>query len=149
MIDSLEYLLKHSDLNVLEFDIHTRNTLSTFNRTVPFYIMSYHKSGEAKLRIGETVFPITPGTVILIPPNIKHDHYKETENETIFFWSHFTFTIANIIDVLSIFHLPVTFKLNNFEEFEKVFLEFRKATIDTNFLFSSIFKKAKALEILY
>jgi AraC family transcriptional regulator of arabinose operon len=149
MIDSLDYLLKNSDLNVLEFDIQTRKEMKTYNRTRPHYIMSYHKKGDAKLRIGEKIYTITPGTVVLIPPNVEHDHYKDSDEETVFFWSHFTFAIGNVIDVLGIFHFPITFKLKDSIGFEKVFLEFVQATHNPNFLSSSILKKAKALEILY
>ncbi|MBS4195703.1 AraC family transcriptional regulator [Lederbergia citri] len=150
MIDnSMNFLLKYADLNVLECDIHTRTEMMTINRVLSCYIMSYHKSGEAKLRIGKNVYPITPGTVVLVPPNVEHDHYKESDEETIFFWSHFTYGIAGVLDVLGLFHFPITFKLKDSTEFEKVFIEYKKSIESSEFLISTILKKAKELELLY
>lgn len=134
---------------MIEFDIHVRKKMETLNRTRPFYIMSYHKKGEAKLRIGEKVYSILPGTVMLIPPNIEHDHYKESEDDTTFFWCHFTYEIGNVIDVLKIFNIPITFEIKNSEDFERVFLQYKQLMEDTSFLHSTILKKAKAYEILY
>lgn len=149
MHSSFNCLFQHATLNIVEFDINSRKEMKTFKRTTPYYIMSYHKKGEAKLRIGETVHSITPGTVILIPPHVEHDHFKESEDDTTFFWCHFTYDIGNVIDVLTIFNIPIISKIKNSEEFERVFMQYKELMIDLNFLSSTILKKAKEYEILY
>lgn len=145
----LDFLLTRAELNVLEFDIHRRNEMSTFNRVVPYYIMSYHKAGRAKLRVGDRHYEIEPGTVICLPPNVEHDHYKDTKEETEFLWWHFTYDIAGVMDALKMFDIPVTFRLRNTERFEEVFHQFVQCTSGTSYLPQSILKQAKALELLY
>ena len=145
----IDYLLQSAELTIVEFDIHERKEMKTFNRTLPSYVMSYIKKGEAKLRIKDEVYHLAPGTVVIIPPHIKHDHYKETNDETIFLWCHFTYEIGSALDVLKIFNLPITFKLQNPEMFERVFVDFVEITDSQDFLIKTILKKAKSYEILY
>jgi AraC family transcriptional regulator, arabinose operon regulatory protein len=145
----IDYLLQSAELTIVEFDIHERNEMKTFNRTLPSYVMSYIKKGEAKLRIKDEVYHLAPGTVVIIPPHIEHDHYKETNDETIFLWCHFTYEIGSALDVLKIFNLPITFKLQNPEMFERVFVDFVEITDSQDFLIKTILKKAKSYEILY
>jgi AraC family transcriptional regulator of arabinose operon len=145
----LDILLQNAVLHIIEFDIHTRTEMRTYNRTRPCYVMSYHKKGNAKLKIGDEIYSIVPGTVMLIPPNCQHDHYKENADESVFLWSHFTFEIAGVIDVLKFFQIPVTFKLKDSEEFEKVFMQYNELKQQTGFLPQTILRKAKALELIY
>jgi AraC family transcriptional regulator of arabinose operon len=155
LLNNLEFLLRNAVLNIVEFDIHTRTEMRTFNRVRPHYVMSYHKKGTAKLRVGGDTYSIVPGTVVLIAPYLEHDHYKDTNDESVFLWCHFTFEIANIIDVLKIFHIPITFKLSNPEQFEQVFLQYKdlisskELVTETGLQPTAILKKAKELEILY
>lgn len=145
----IDYLLESAELTIVEFNIHERNEMKTFNRTLPSYVMSYIKKGEAKLKIRDEVYHLAPGTVVIIPPHIEHDHYKETNDETIFLWCHFTYEIGSALDVLKIFNLPITFKLQNPEIFERVFVDFVEITDSQDFLIKTILKKAKSYEILY
>jgi AraC family transcriptional regulator of arabinose operon len=145
----LDLLLQNAVLNIIEFDINTRHEMKTYNRVRSCYVMSYHKKGNAKLRINDEVYAIVPGTVILIPPNIAHDHYKENADESIFLWSHFTFEIAGVIDVLKLFQIPITFKLKDSVEFEKVFMQYNELKKQSGFLPRTILRKAKALELIY
>lgn len=145
----LEFLLKSAELNVVEFDTDKRNEMKTYNRTLPYYVMSYHKSGRAKLRVGKDTYSIEPGTVICLPPNVEHDHYKDTNDETVFLWWHFTYEIAGSMDVLKMFQIPVTFRLQDEEQFESVFNQFIQATSKNGYLPLSILRQAKALELLY
>ncbi|MFP5115931.1 helix-turn-helix domain-containing protein [Bacillaceae bacterium C204] len=149
MGQQIDFLLQSAELSIVEFDIHIRTEMKTFNRRLSCYVMSYIKKGEAKLRVGKDEYMLLPGTVVIIPPYIEHDHYKETEEETIFLWCHFTYEIGNALDVLKIFNLPITFKLTNSEEFEKVFLEYKNISFTEDFLIKTILKKAKSHEILY
>ena len=148
-LDQLKFLLGHAELKVLEFDTHTRTEMKQFGRCVPYAIMSYHKTGEAKLRIDDTVHHIGPGTVVYIPPNVEHDHYKCTPEATVFLWWHFDYKIANLVDVLQLFHIPQTFKLKNNDQFEYVFQQFMDSTQDAKILPSTVLKQAKAMELLY
>ncbi|RED64054.1 AraC family transcriptional regulator [Cohnella lupini] len=149
MSDQLGLLLRHAELNVIEFDMNRRTEMRTINRTLPWYVMSYHKQGTAKLRVGEECYTITPGTVICIPPNVMHDHYKETQEETEFLWWHFTFEIAGVMDAMKMIRIPYVFKLHNSLYFEKVFMEFLDSTAQKRSLPSSILEHAKSLELLY
>ncbi|MDF2964523.1 MAG: AraC family transcriptional regulator [Paenibacillus sp.] len=145
----LDFLLRSAELNINLFDISTRTEMKTMNRIRPSYVMSYHKRGTSKLRIGNTVHKIEPGTVILIPPYVEHDHYKEGMDETVFLWCHFTFEIAGIIDVLKIFEFPITFQLKERrDDFEKLFVQYKELISSKGFP-ETILKKAKELELLY
>jgi AraC family transcriptional regulator of arabinose operon len=150
MSDRLGSLLRHAELQIVEFDIHRRIEMNTFNRTLPWYVMSYLKSGSAKLRIGGDVTTIAPGTVTFIPPNVEHDHYKDTPDEAEFLWWHFTYEIAGVMDAMKMFQIPYVFRLQNNESFEKVFMEFMEsADAETSSLPLSILTQAKSLELLY
>lgn len=149
MDQHLDYLLKSAELNVVEFDIDRRTEMKTFGRTLPYYVMSYHKEGFAKLRVGEQTLSIEPGTVVYVPPHLEHDHYKDSDEETVFLWWHFTYEIAGVMDVMKMFQIPFTFKLQNKEQFEEVFLQFKQSTSTSGYLPRSVLKQAKALELLY
>lgn len=60
-MNQLKFLLGHAELKVLEFDAHTRTEMKQFGRCVPYSIMSYHKTGEAKrgamVVSGKTKYP--------------------------------------------------------------------------------------------
>lgn len=141
-------LLRNAQLEITDFDIHVRKEMKTFKRTVPSYIVSYHKKGEAKLRIGNETYDIQPGSVVYIPPHVEHDHFKTTFDETVFLWWHFTYKIAGVFDALRIFSIPYVFPLSNKEEFENVFHQLKNVIHDGKPL-SPILKQAKALELLY
>ncbi|MBB3128520.1 AraC-like DNA-binding protein [Paenibacillus rhizosphaerae] len=150
MSDRLGSLLRHAELQIVEFDVHSRNEMKTFNRTLPWYVMSYLKSGSAKLRIDGEVKTLAPGTVIFIPPNVEHDHYKDSPEETVFLWWHFSYEIEGIMDAMKMFQIPYVFQLQNNDYFEKVFMEFMgSAEAETPSLPLSILKQAKSLELLY
>ncbi|SEO87551.1 AraC family transcriptional regulator [Paenibacillus sp. OV219] len=153
MSESLNMLLEHASLHIQQFDIHSRRELKVLSRVLPYYVMSYHKEGKATLRIGDVIYPIDTGHVVLIPPNIEHDHYKDTNEESVFLWWHFTFQIAGLIDVFRLFQLPLIFKLENTSEFEQAFLQFQNSANSRNaapgFLPTRILEKAKSLELLY
>ncbi|SFJ93772.1 AraC-type DNA-binding protein [Paenibacillus sp. UNC496MF] len=150
MSDRLGSLLRHAELQIVEFDIHRRIEMNTFNRTLPWYVMSYLKSDSAKLRISGDVTTIAPGTVTFIPPNVEHDHYKDTPDEAEFLWWHFTYEIAGVMDAMKMFQIPYVFRLQNNEFFEKVFMEFMEsADAGMSSLPLSILTQAKSLELLY
>ncbi|MCJ7842094.1 AraC family transcriptional regulator [Lederbergia sp. NSJ-179] len=147
--DNLQYILERSELHLIEFDIHVRNEMSFMKRSLPYYVMSYHKKGQAKLRLNNEIKEIYPGTVIFIPPHHEFDHYMDTTMETEFLWWHFTLKVGNTIDILRLFQFPHTFTLNNRDYFESIFSEFIRASEQGNYLTRTILKKAKAYELLY
>lgn len=147
--NQLEQLLSHAELHVLEFNIHQRREMKTFKRCVPYYIVSYHKTGYAKLRVGDQIYTISPDTVICIPPYMEHDHYKTSNEETVFLWWHFRFQIANVVDVMKMFSLPLVFKLQDSRHFEEVFHQFMQSSDRARYLPATILKQAKAWELLY
>jgi AraC family transcriptional regulator of arabinose operon len=149
LIDHLQRLLKGAVLSIVDFNIQTRSEMRTFSRTLPWYVMSYHKEGKANLRVGGKKYEISPGTVILIPPHAVHDHFKDSEGDTVFLWWHFTYEIAGVFDVLKMFDIPITFTLKNSEEFERVFQQFMNSMTSTGHLPAAILQEAKALELLY
>jgi AraC family transcriptional regulator of arabinose operon len=149
MHHQLKLLLGYAELNVVSFDVHTRTEMQTFGRSVPYSVMSYHKKGEAKLRIKDVTYRIEPGTVVYIPSNVEHDHYKTSCEETVFIWWHFTYEIAKMVDVLKLFHIPYIFKLKDSAHFENVFEQLRNSSAHSKTLPSEILKQAKALELLY
>lgn len=149
MLDALDFLSEHAELKIFLFDVSSRVEMKTFNRTRPHYVMSYHKQGSAKLRVGQETYSITPGTVICIPPNVEHDHYKETDEETVFLWWHIKYEIGNVIDVLRLFQIPLVYQLKDASHFERVFGEFMESSSNKGPWPSTILKKAKALELLY
>ncbi|MBO0794265.1 MAG: helix-turn-helix domain-containing protein [Ktedonobacteraceae bacterium] len=149
MENQLELLLKHAELQVVEFNVHQRREMQTFNRTLPYYILSYHKKGYAQLRVGDQHYTVAPGMVICIPPYVEHDHYKGTHEESVFLWWHFKFQIAGVVDVMKMFSLPLIFRLHDSERFEQVFHQFMESTAPSRYLPSTILKQAKAWELLY
>ncbi|SDW98211.1 AraC family transcriptional regulator [Paenibacillus sp. CF384] len=150
MSDSLSDLLRHAELQIIQFDVHRRDEMKTLNRTLPFYVMSYLKSGSAKLRIDGEEMELEPGTVAFIPPNVAHDHYKDTSDPTEFLWWHFTFEIEGVMDVMNMFQIPFVFHLQDHVYFEKVFMEFMEsADARMHSLPRSILTRAKSLELLY
>ncbi|WP_308635871.1 helix-turn-helix transcriptional regulator [Paenibacillus silvisoli] len=143
-------LLQQAELNVSEFAVHTRREMSFRNRTFTSeYMMSYHKSGTAKLRIGEAVYDIVPGSVIFIPPHLVHDQYKDTDDEAVILWWHFTYKVERVLDVLPIFQIPYIYQLKQTERFETVFEQLMESRRNASSLPAAILQKAKSLELLY
>ncbi|MFC3773434.1 AraC family transcriptional regulator [Paenibacillus sp. GCM10012303] len=143
-------LLETAELNVLQFDIHRLRAMNYRNRVFEhYYMMTYVKSGSAKLRVRDRIYEITPGTVIFIPTFLEHDQYMDSEEETEFLWWHFTYKIHNRIDVLPFLQIPYLYTLRNHERFEAVFDEFMCSTAREGRLPNIILHKAKSLELLY
>lgn len=146
----LTHLLKNAELDVILFGVHTRTDMNYRNRAfTSHYMMSYHKSGFAKLRVDDDVYTISPGSVIFIPPHLAHDQYKENNEEAVILWWHFTFKVEKVLDVLTLFDIPYIYTLKHGERFEAVFDQFMQCTQSSNALPVTILQKAKSLELLY
>lgn len=150
--ETINLLLRKADLNLLLFDRNHRTVMEFYGRQFPFYVMSYHKTGTAKLRINqEHVYEIPPKTVILIPPNVLHDHYKDSSENTEFMFWHFTFMIDNVFDVLQFFQIPIIFPLKHYQQFELTFARYLDELKQqkSGYLLGPILEKAKSYELLH
>ncbi len=148
--DILAALLETAELKLLTFDIHRRREMNYRHRVFrDFYMMTYVRRGSAKLKVRDEVYPIPPGTVILIPPFLEHDQYMDSDEETDFLWWHFTYKIHQVFDVLPLFNPPYIYPLHNREKFERVFDELMEAASGEGSIPRIILQKAKSLELLY
>jgi AraC-like DNA-binding protein len=149
--NALSSLLAAAELKVLKFDNHRLRAIDYRNRVLrDYYMMTYVRSGSAKLRVGERVYVISPGTVIFIPPGLTHDQYKDSDEETEFLWWHFTFKIQNVIDVLPFLRIPYIYPLRDHRRFEAVFDELMRTQRSSGRLLPTVLlQKAKSLELLY
>ncbi|WP_168735575.1 helix-turn-helix domain-containing protein [Cohnella fermenti] len=150
--ETIHFLLRKAELNILAFEQNRRTKMGFMNRRLPFYVMSYHKEGTAKLRIGgDQLIEVPPKTVLFIPPFVLHDHFKDTGERTEFMYWHFTFMIDRVFDVLQFFQIPYQFPLRNFKLFEETFAGYL-AELErpkTGFPLGPILEKAKSYELLY
>lgn len=151
MYEQARELFERAELRLYKFDIHRRTSINIRNRTLTsFYMMTYVKEGTAKLKVGSEIRTIPPGSVILIPPGVEHDQFKDTPDETEFLWWHFTYTLENVVDVLRWFQLPYLYALDDTGAFEAIFADLMTRTQPgSGGLLSPILQKAKALELLY
>jgi AraC family transcriptional regulator of arabinose operon len=149
MNEYLPLLLEKADLNIIRYDMNTRTEMGYYKRILPCRMVSYLRKGNAKLRVGNIVYDIKPRSVVFLPENLEHDHYKDSSYETEFMWWHFKFEVENVLDVLKIFSIPYVFMLQDYNKFEHVFEQFIESTKVSGVLPNSILKKARALELLY
>ncbi|MDR6550229.1 AraC family transcriptional regulator [Paenibacillus qinlingensis] len=148
--DVISALLETADLHILKFDNHNRVEMNYRNRILEeYYMMTYIRKGTAKLKVLEKVYHLSPGTVIFIPPHLKHDQYKDSDEETEFLWWHFTYMIQHVVDVLPFLQIPYTYSLKNHQKFEEVFDELMLSMSRKGHLPNVILQKAKSLELLY
>ncbi|MBD2848507.1 helix-turn-helix domain-containing protein [Paenibacillus sp. IB182496] len=149
MNDSLLRLLEHAEIRVLAFDHHVRREIGIYKRTLStYYMMTYIKRGSAQLRVGEAVYPLSPGKVILIPPGLEHDQFKDRDDETELLWWHFTYRLGNQLDIMALFDLPFVYEMDRTEAFEQAFSELMKPDDGPGAIPAALYRKAKRLEIL-
>ncbi|RAP73654.1 helix-turn-helix transcriptional regulator [Paenibacillus montanisoli] len=141
-------LMEKASLHMLGHDLHRRTEMRQVNRKLPFYVVSYIKSGSCRLRISGKDYYAGPGDVVFIPPFEVHDHVKDTDEETEFLWWHFTLQVAESIDALQAFRFPIIFRLPQPEKFEAAFHEYCRIADGMASLSNSLMKKAKALELV-
>ncbi|QHT60826.1 AraC family transcriptional regulator [Paenibacillus lycopersici] len=141
-------LIEKASLHIVQHDLHRRSELQQRNRVLPFYVVSYIKEGSCRLRLGGRDYQAKQGDVLFVPPNALHDHVKDSAEETVFLWWHFTLNIAGCMDALQLFHFPPVFRLPDPERFERAFLEYRRCAEQPASLADSLMKGAKALELI-
>lgn len=113
----LEQIIQISDLEIMEYKLETRRELSNRNRVFPFYVMSYLQKGEAVLELNGKSYETGPGSIVIIPENVRHSHYKTDRKPTTFLWWHFRFRIQYAVDALRLLNFPVVSYLKDREEF--------------------------------
>lgn len=147
MSDNAVELLKMADLQIIEYNIQHLNSMSNLNRVFPFYVMSYLQNGEACLSVDGKTYHTGAGSIILVPPNTRHDHYKEDTNETTFLWWHFKFTVASVVDAIKVLRLPLVSYLSHNDRFEQTFYRFYNSA-NLNSLSSLLMHRACGLELM-
>lgn len=147
MPDTVIELLKMADLEIIEYNINRLYSMSNLNRVFPFYVMSYLQSGEACLSVDGKIYYTGPGSIILVPPGTKHDHYKADTGETTFLWWHFKFSIASVVDAVKILKLPLVSYLSHRDRFEEAFYRFYNSN-KLNSLSSLLMHRACGLELM-
>lgn len=144
----LEQIIQNADLEICEYDIETRREMDNRNRKLPYYVMSYLKSGCAVLEINGKVYETEAGSIVIIPANVLHSHYKVDRKPTTFLWWHFIFQMSQTIDVLKILNFPVVSQLKNREEFESIFSRFYNGRRNMNKVSEVLMNRACGLELM-
>ena len=149
-----EWIMNNSKLDIIEYNITEYSesqydgTMSS-NRIMPYCVMSYIKKGCAEARINGKNYITNAGSLLLVPPYLKHDHYiPKGAGTTIFLWWHFNFRIGNIVDVMRLIRFPVTIKVNNVSIFESTFQQYINLFVQKPTIANIIMRQAKALEIM-
>lgn len=148
MNDLLSKMINYANLEILEFDVTPRDVMEVYNRVVPYSIMSYLKCGKAYVAYNGKKIVTEPGTVVILPSNLKHDHVVIPGERALFLWWHFRFTVADSFDLLKLFDFPAIFALENAEKFEEFFLQYIELQKQPDSIENIIMKKAKSLEVM-
>lgn len=141
-------LIENAEMQMLMYDYHKRSDLQQRGRELPCYIVSYIKSGSSRLRLGDKDYCARAGDVLFIPANVRHDHVKDTAEETEFLWWHFNLRIAGAIDALAPFQFPVCFRLSESDRFERVFHEYLRCAAANRSVADVLMKSAKSIELI-
>lgn len=144
----LEQIIQNATLEIVEYDMETRREMNTRDRKLPYYVMSYLKSGNAILEIDGTVYETGAGDIAIIPANVLHSHYKVDRKPTTFLWWHFIFRMSYAVDVLKILNFPVVSQLDNREEFESIFSRFYNGSRNMNKVSEVLMHRACGLELM-
>lgn len=136
-------------LEIIDFNVHERTRLDTYDRIVPYYVMSYMKEGSSTIRYRDREYVAHEGDVIIVPPHIRHDHYMGSSRHTVFLWWHFNLTIGDHLDVLRFIKEPTIFTVEHRRDFEEQFLEYcNLQRRERHTLSSHLLRRAKALEVM-
>ncbi len=144
----LEQIIQNANLEVVEYNMETRREMNTRDRKLPYYVMSYLKSGCAILEIDGTVYETGEGSIGIIPANVIHSHYKTDRKPTTFLWWHFIFKMSYAVDVVKILDFPVVSHLKNRGEFENIFSRFYNGSKNMNKISEVLMQRACGLELM-
>lgn len=143
-----EWLINKSNLNIIEFNVETREPYMSDYRDFDYYVMSYVQSGEACAILDGERIEQPAGILMLIPPHCVHKHYvPEGKGPTSFLWWHFTITVGKL-DVLRLVQFPMFTELKKPEAFEQIFYEYLQLREGPTSLSGIMYRKAKEFEIM-
>ncbi len=148
MESNFEQLIDMADLTIDAYGIHVRKNMRTMNRKLPYYVMSYLQAGVAVLEIGGERYELDEGSIVLIPRDTLHSHYKIDAESSTFLWWHFNCTLFDKVDILQLLNFPLVSTLKNRTEFEHIFYRFANADRSRNPISRRLLKKASSLELL-
>lgn len=150
MFDRWRWIINNAVLNVVSSDIHVHgDDFHTFNRLYPFHVMSYIKEGYAEATVGDNLYPHKSGQLLLIPPQVRHDHYIPNSGvKTTFLWWHFTLTIGGAVDILRFLNPSAVIDVSNAIGFETAFTQYMVLERHSTSVPSIIMKRAKGLEVI-
>jgi len=143
----LAEIVENSRLKIIDHNIHKLTKLDFCNRVLNCYSVSYMKAGSSLLRIFGKDYHAVEGDVLIIPPNVVHDHVKEDDSEACFMWWNFTYKIHGIIDFMRVLDLPVLFRIHERERFEQSVFKYRESSLQMNRLSDYILQEAHAFEM--
>lgn len=148
MKSKFEQIVDMANLEIVEYDVHTRKIMKNMNRKLACYVMSYLQSGSAVLEINGEKYELNAGSIILIPKNLLHSHYKTDSEPATFLWWHFNYTLFEKVDILQLLNFPIVSYLSNRNEFERIFYRFSSSGNRRNIISMNLQKKACSLELL-
>jgi len=143
----LAEIVENSKLKIIDHNIHKLTSLDFRNRVLNCYSVSYMKTGSSLLRIFGKDYHAVEGDVLIIPPNIVHDHVKDDKGEACFMWWNFTYKTHGIIDFMRVLDLPVLFRIQERERFEESVFKYRESTSQMSKLSDYILHEARAFEM--
>lgn len=144
----LEQIMQMANLEIEAYDVDTRRDMQTINRKMDCYVMSYLKSGYAVLEINGKTYETGPGSIVIIPENVVHSHYKLNNEPAVFLWWHFCFRIQHTVDALKLLNFPVLSYLKDREGFENIFYRFYDSSRQMNKLSELLMHRACGLELM-
>lgn len=147
-MNGFEELIVNASIRIYQYGIDRRMEMEQINRVFPFYVMSYISEGHAVLKIGERKYELGPGSVIIVPPYVQHDHLMTRNELTVFWWWHFDYRIYDTIDLLKLLRLPLVYMLKNSEKFETLFNQYNEAMTLSASLNNTLHKRACILEVM-
>lgn len=148
MQQCLEQIMQMANLEIEAYDVETRREMKTYNRRMGCYVMSYLKSGSAVLEINGKTYETGPGSIVIIPENVLHSHYKLDCKPATFLWWHFCFRIQHTVDALKLLNSPVLSYLKDREGFENIFYRFYDSSRQMNKLSELLMHRACGLELM-
>lgn len=137
-----------ASMRIYEYAVHAQTRMTTAGRVLPFYVMSYIQSGRAVLRLENKEYQLQPHSVVLIPPHVQHDHFKEESDPTVFLWWHFDYKLFDTIDMIRLLGLPRMFVLRENAAFEEAFSRYTAVMAEDSSLKTAMLRQACAIEIM-
>lgn len=148
MESNFEQLIDMANLSIDAYGVHVRKSMRNMNRQLPYYVMSYLQAGSAVLKIYGKRYDLDEGSIVLIPKDALHSHYKVDSKPSTFLWWHFNCTLFDKVDILQLLNFPLVSTLTNRSEFEHIFYRFANSDRGRNTISKRLLRKASSLELL-